>query len=68
MEIAHGAGAVSPLGYASASVVELGGTVGFTHASKTTEVHFTPSIGYFLVDNFYGGTSGGLEAGFTVMW
>lgn len=36
--------------YADAGVVELGGNLAFTRASKTTTFRIAPSIGYFVVD------------------
>jgi hypothetical protein len=36
--------------YADAGVVELGGNLAFTRASKTTTFRIAPSIGYFIVD------------------
>jgi hypothetical protein len=51
VEIAHGAGVGSPIGYARESVIELGGTLALTHRSETTDFRLSPSIGYFIVDN-----------------
>jgi hypothetical protein len=50
MEVAHGAGAGSPLGYARRTVVELGGTLALTHESQTTDFRIAPSVGYFFID------------------
>jgi hypothetical protein len=50
-ELAVAAGMGSDLAYAHATVLELGGSLAFTHASETTIFRIAPSIGYFLVDN-----------------
>src|SRR3954453_11612355 len=47
VSVATEAGAGSELGYANKSVVELGGTLAFTHASKTNTFRIAPFIGYF---------------------
>jgi len=49
--VALDAGVGSPIAYASASVVELGGTLALTHQSETTLFRIAPSVGYFIVDN-----------------
>lgn len=50
LAIARGAGAGSPLSYARRGVVELGGTLAFTHESETTTFRISQSIGYFFID------------------
>ncbi len=49
--VALDAGMGSPIAYARASVVELGGTLALTHESETTIFRIAPSVGYFVVDN-----------------
>jgi hypothetical protein len=51
LELTRGAGVGSPLGYARATVVELGGVMALTHRSQTTEFRIAPSIGYFFIDS-----------------
>ena len=46
-----GAGVGSDVAYASSGVVELGGALGVTHASETTTIRITPSVGYFIINN-----------------
>jgi hypothetical protein len=50
-EVALDAGVGSEIAYASQSIVELGGTLAFWHASQTTEFSIAPSVGYFVADN-----------------
>jgi hypothetical protein len=52
MEVAVKAGEGSPIAYGRASVVELGGSLAFTHQSETTIFTFTPTFGYFVADGF----------------
>jgi hypothetical protein len=49
-QVAEGAGEGGDLAYADATVVELGGTLAFTHASDTTIFRIAPLIGYFVAD------------------
>jgi len=49
--VVTGAGVGSDVAYASQGVTELGGSLAITHASETTTVRITPSVGYFIVDN-----------------
>jgi hypothetical protein len=49
--VALDAGMGSPIAYARASVVELGGTLALTHQSETTIFRIAPSVGYFVIDN-----------------
>jgi hypothetical protein len=51
VEVAQFAGVGSPLAYARATIVELGGTLALVHDSDTTTFRIAPSIGYFPVDN-----------------
>ncbi len=46
-----GAGVGSDVSYASQGVVEVGGSLAFTHASETTTFRVAPSVGYFFIDN-----------------
>lgn len=50
--IVQQAGVGSPTGYGRAGVLELGGSASFTAASDLTQVLVTPSIGWFIADNF----------------
>jgi hypothetical protein len=50
--IVQQAGVGSPTGYGRAGVLELGGAASFTAASDFTQVLVTPSIGWFIADNF----------------
>ena len=46
------AGVGGRVGYGRAGVLELGGSAGFTFAKDTTLVNVSPSIGWFVADNF----------------
>jgi hypothetical protein len=46
------AGVGGVVGYGRAGVLELGGAAGLTLAQDIRAVNFSPSIGWFLVDNF----------------
>lgn len=46
------AGVGGVIGYGRAGVLELGGSAGFAFASNYREMNFSPTIGYFLADNF----------------
>ena len=46
------AGVGGPTGYGRAGVLELGGAAGLTLAQDIRAINFSPSIGWFLVDNF----------------
>jgi len=46
------AGVGSSTGYARAGVLELGGSAGLTLAQDIRAINFSPSIGWFLIDNF----------------
>lgn len=46
------AGVGGVIGYGRAGVLEMGGSAGFTFASDYRDINFSPSIGYFLADNF----------------
>jgi hypothetical protein len=50
-EVAVDAGVGSRIAYASATVVELGGSLALTHQSDTTIFRIAPSVGYFVDDN-----------------
>jgi len=52
VDVAIKAGEGSPIAYGRRSVVELGGSLAFTHQSETTTFTFTPTVGYFVADNF----------------
>jgi hypothetical protein len=51
-DIVDQAGVGGSVGYARAGVLELGGAAGLTMAQDIRAVNFSPSIGWFLVDNF----------------
>ena len=51
-EVVQQAGVGGPVGYGRAGVLELGGAAGLTLAQDIRAVNFSPSIGWFLVDNF----------------
>jgi hypothetical protein len=51
-DIVEQAGVGGAVGYARAGVLELGGSAGLTLAQDIRAVNFSPSIGWFLVDNF----------------
>lgn len=51
-EVIEQAGIGGSVGYARAGVLELGGAAGLTLAQDIRAVNFSPSIGWFLVDNF----------------
>jgi hypothetical protein len=46
------AGIGGPIGYGRAGVLELGGSAGFTLATDLTQLNVSPSVGWFLADNF----------------
>lgn len=46
------AGVGGNVGYGRTGVLELGGSAGLTIASNLRDINFSPSIGWFLVDNF----------------
>ena len=46
------AGVGGNVGYGRGGVLELGGSAGLTIASNLRDIDFSPSIGWFLVDNF----------------
>jgi hypothetical protein len=46
------AGVGGSVGYGRGGVLELGGSAGLTIASNLRDINFSPSIGWFLVDNF----------------
>jgi hypothetical protein len=51
-DIVEQAGVGGAVGYGRAGVLELGGSAGLTLAQDIRAVNFSPSIGWFLVDNF----------------
>jgi len=51
-DIVEQAGVGGTVGYGRAGVLELGGAAGLTLAQDIRAVNFSPSIGWFLVDNF----------------
>jgi len=51
-DVVEQAGVGGSTGYARAGVLELGGAAGLTMAQAIRAVNFSPSIGWFLVDNF----------------
>jgi hypothetical protein len=50
-DVVEQAGVGGAVGYARAGVLELGGSAGLTLAQDIRAVNFSPSIGWFLVDN-----------------
>jgi hypothetical protein len=50
--IVRQAGVGGVIGYGRAGVLELGGGAGFTFASDYRQLAFSPTIGYFIADNF----------------
>jgi hypothetical protein len=46
------AGVGGLVGYGRAGVLELGGSAGFAFASDYRSLNFSPSVGYFIADNF----------------
>jgi len=51
-DIVEQAGVGGTVGYARAGVLELGGSAGLTMAQDVRALNFSPSIGWFLIDNF----------------
>ena len=51
-DVVQQAGVGSSTGYARSGVLELGGAAGLTLAQDIRAVNFSPSIGWFLIDNF----------------
>lgn len=51
-DVVEQAGVGGQVGYGRAGVLELGGAAGLTLAQDIRAVNFSPSIGWFLVDNF----------------
>ena len=50
--IVRQAGVGGLIGYGRAGVLEIGGSVGFTFATDYRDINVSPSIGWFLADNF----------------
>ena len=46
------AGVGGVVGYGRAGVLELGGSAGFAFASDYRNINFSPTVGWFLADNF----------------
>jgi hypothetical protein len=51
-DVVEQAGVGGQVGYARAGVLELGGSAGLTLAGDIRAINFSPSIGWFLIDNF----------------
>lgn len=51
-DVVEQAGVGGTVGYGRAGVLELGGAAGLTIAQDIRAINFSPSIGWFLVDNF----------------
>lgn len=51
-DVVEQAGVGGTVGYARAGVLELGGSAGLTMAQDIRALNFSPSVGWFLVDNF----------------
>lgn len=52
LRVVRQAGVGGPTAYARVGVLELGGAVNFTHAGHNTLLSVSPSVGWFLFDNF----------------
>lgn len=51
-DVVEQAGVGGSVGYGRAGVLELGGSAGLTMAQDVRALNFSPSIGWFLIDNF----------------
>lgn len=51
LRLVRQAGVGGPVAYARTGVLELGGGLSFNHASDTTTLSVTPSVGHFITDN-----------------
>lgn len=51
-DVVEQAGVGGAVGYGRAGVLELGGSAGLTLAQDIRALNFSPSVGWFLVDNF----------------
>jgi len=51
-DVVEQAGVGGTVGYGRAGVLELGGSAGLTMAQDIRALNFSPSVGWFLVDNF----------------
>lgn len=51
-DVVEQAGVGGQVGYGRAGVLELGGSAGLTMAQDVRSVNFSPSVGWFLIDNF----------------
>jgi hypothetical protein len=51
-DVVEQAGVGGQVGYGRAGVLELGGSAGLTLAGDIRALNFSPSIGWFLIDNF----------------
>ena len=51
-EVQQKAGYGSDISYADAGVLELGGSLGFVKANDFSQVSISPSVGWFLTNNF----------------
>ena len=51
-DVVQQAGVGGTVGYGRAGVLELGGAAGLTLAQDIRAINFSPSVGWFLVDNF----------------
>ena len=51
-DVVEQAGVGGSVGYGRAGVLELGGAAGLTMAQDIRAINFSPSVGWFLVDNF----------------
>lgn len=51
-DVVEQAGVGGTVGYGRAGVLELGGAAGLTLAQDIRAINFSPSVGWFLVDNF----------------
>jgi hypothetical protein len=51
-DVVEQAGVGGAVGYGRAGVLELGGSAGLTLAGDIRALNFSPSVGWFLIDNF----------------
>ncbi|HUS26989.1 MAG TPA: hypothetical protein VMZ53_00715 [Kofleriaceae bacterium] len=51
-DVVEQAGVGGAVGYGRAGVLELGGSAGLTMAQDVRALNFSPSVGWFLIDNF----------------
>lgn len=52
LQVTRGAGTGTERPYATATVVELGGSLALNHTSNSTDFRISPFLGYFIADRF----------------